>query len=294
MKHELSILIPIYNDDCREMVKALSCQAEAIDGLKYEIIVADDGSDESYIITNSQISALPNVRFIRREQNVGRAAIRNFLCCESKYEWALFLDGDMTIVSNSFIKSYLDADVKEVAYGGYCVGPGEASCLRFIYEKACEPMHRAEERRKRPFQNFHTSNFMIRRDIMLSHPLDERFRHYGYEDVLWGKQLHKAGITIIHLDNPTGFYDFEDNAHFVSKTEEGLRTLYTFRKELRGYSRLLTFIEGLHSGATCWAIKLWHWAFGSLERRNLCGKHPNLSIFKLYKLGYYLTYSKNH
>ncbi len=290
MKHELSILIPIYNDDCREMVKALSCQAEVIEELKYEIIVADDGSDNSQLtIHHSELSMLPHVRYIRREQNAGRAAIRNFLCREAQYEWVLFLDGDMTIVNNQFIRQYLEAEVKDVAYGGYCVGPGERTCLRYLYEKECEPMHQAKERRKRPFQHFHTSNFLVRRDIMQTYPLDERFRHYGYEDVLWGKQLRKAGIEITHLDNPTGFYDFEDNAHFVSKTEEGLRTLFTFCKELRGYSQLLTFTDGIHIEAVRGIIKLWHRLFGSLERKNLCGRSPSLRIFKLYKLGYYLS-----
>ena len=42
-KNGLSILIPTYNGDCRAMVEELSCQAQALVGLDYEIIVADDG-----------------------------------------------------------------------------------------------------------------------------------------------------------------------------------------------------------------------------------------------------------
>ena len=40
---ELSILIPVYNDDATLLVKSLSKQAQAILGLCYEIIVFDDG-----------------------------------------------------------------------------------------------------------------------------------------------------------------------------------------------------------------------------------------------------------
>jgi hypothetical protein len=36
-------------------------------------------------------------------------------------------------------------------------------------------------------------------------------------------------------------------------------------------------------------IRLWHRLFGALERRNLCSNHPSLNVFKLYKLGYYLS-----
>ena len=289
-RQELSILIPVYNSDCRQQVTALSHQAETIEGLRCEIVVADDGSDDVALQgINAELSALPNVRYIRREQNVGRAAIRNYLAHEARYEWLLFMDGDMAIPSDTFLKKWVEADVKEVAYGGYVVGEGSRSSLRFIYEKENEPMHRATERRKRPHQHFHTCNFLIRRDLMLANPFDERFRHYGYEDVLFGKQLNKNDVKIEHVDNPAGFFDFEDNVHFVNKTEEGLRTLHVFRKDLRGYSQMLTFVDGIHLGVVRWCIRCWHRLFGALERRNLCGNSPSLRLFKLYKLGFFLT-----
>lgn len=289
MKRELSILIPTYNGDCRQQVAALSRQAEAIGGLDYEIIVADDGStDRSSVARCREVDQLPRCRFIDRGQNSGRAAIRNFLARQARCEWLLFMDCDMTIVSDSFLSRYLESDVAQIAYGGYSVGQGENSNLRYLYEKQCEPQHQVEERRKRSFLHFHTCNFLVRRDIILAHPFDERFRHYGYEDVLWGKQLRQAGISIEHLDNPAGFCTFEDNAHFVSKTEEGLRTLHTFRADLRGYSQLITFTDGIHLGIVKSLLRLWHRLFSPLERRNLCGSHPSLRLFKLYKLGYYL------
>lgn len=296
MKQELSILIPIYNSDCTSQVAALSRQAEAIEGLKYEIIVADDGSDRMddgrWMMDDGQLSAFPHVRFIRREQNVGRAAIRNFLCNEAQYAWLLFMDGDMTIPSDDFVRRWLDADVEQVGYGGYIIGRGEETNLRYLYERQCEAMHTAEERRKRPFMHFHTCNFLISKPLMQQYPFDERFHHYGYEDVLFGKRLRQAGIRIVHPDNPAGFFDYEDNAHFVSKTEEGLRTLKEFRSDLRGYSQMLTFVDGIHISAVKSVIRLWHRLFSTWERRNLCSEKPSLRLFKLYKLGYFLTLTK--
>ena len=290
MKQELSILIPIYNSDCRKQVTELNHQAQAIEGLRYEIIVADDGSTETAVGDwLSTLSQQSNVRIIHREQNVGRAVIRNFLCNEAQYDWLLFMDGDMTIPAGDFVRHWLDADVAQVGYGGYIVGRGEASNLRYLYEKQCEAMHRAEERRKRPFMHFHTCNFLISKALMQQYPFDERFHHYGYEDVIFGKRLRQAGIQIAHPDNPAGFFDYEDNAHFVSKTEEGLRTLYEFRKDLHGYSQMLTFVDGIHIGAVKSVFRLWHRLFGKWERRNLCGSKPSLKAFKLYKLGYFLT-----
>ena len=50
MKQELSILVPTYNGDCRAMVTELHHQAEAIAGLRYEMIIADDGSRDGRIL----------------------------------------------------------------------------------------------------------------------------------------------------------------------------------------------------------------------------------------------------
>ena len=127
---------------------------------------------------------------------------------------------------------------------------------------------------------------------MLAHPFDERFRYYGYEDVLFGKQLRADHIAITHLDNPMGFCTFESNPDFVAKTEEGLRTLHQFRNELRGYSRLLTLVEGIHIPLILSLIRFFHRLFGGLIRRNLCSHHPNLRLFSLYKLGYFLCIDK--
>lgn len=289
MKQELSILIPTYDGDCRAMVTELQQQAQDIGGLTYEIIVADDGSPERrFVELCREVERLPHCRFIDRGVNSGRAAIRNFLAREARYEWLLFLDCDMSIPSCRFLSDYLDADVADIAYGGYRPGPGDAANLRYRYEKACEPMHRADERGKHPYQHFHTCNFMVRRQLMLDHPFDERFRHYGYEDVLFGKQLRIAGITIVHLDNPAGFFTYEDNAHFVSKTEEGLRTLHLFSNELQGYSQMLDFVARL-SPTLRRLLRLAHSLCGPFERRLLCGSHPSLRLFKLYKLGYFLS-----
>ena len=295
MKQELSILIPTYNDVCTELVGKLCAQAKAIDRLDYEIIVADDGSTDSDCTeANQAIESMPGCIYIKRGVNVGRAAIRNYLARQAAYRWLLFIDSDMSIVDPAFLANYLNSTSEEVVYGGYRVGGGDMHNLRYLYEKAAEGGHTAEKRQRKPYKDFHTSNFMIRRDLMLAHPFDERFRRYGYEDVLFGKTLRQHGIRIEHIDNPVGFDSFEENLAFVEKTEEGLHTLYEFSNELRGYNYLLTFVNGIHLGFVKAAIRLWHRLFGPIERHRLAGRHPNLTIFKIYKLGYYLSLTKKN
>ena len=288
----LSILIPTYNDLCVNLVDALRLQAEAAD-YAYEILVADDGSTDADVIArNSGINQWEHCQYLRQPKNIGRAAIRNYLAQTAQYDGVLFIDSDMTLVRADFLSKYASIESAEVVDGGVCIG-GDADALRdnlrYRYEKAVEHEHTVEIRQQNPYRDFHTANFLIRRDLMLAHPFDERFRHYGYEDVLFGKQLRADRIAITHIDNPLGFCTFEPNPDFVSKTEEGLRTLCQFRHELRGYSRMLTFTDGIHIPPILWIIRLSHRLFGTIIRRNLCGHHPNLRLFGLYKLGYFLT-----
>ena len=287
----ISVLIPTYNQPCLELVSQLQAQLEQA-AVAYEIIVADDGStDERTVEANLGITTLGHCQYIVRKENAGRAAIRNFLAQEAQYDLLLFIDSDMSIVDGQYIRRYLAAECDSVLDGGVRIVGGEDEWrgnLRYLYEKAEEPHHTAQERQRTPYQHLHTANLLIRRELMLKYPFDERFRHYGYEDVLLGKTLRRHRVAIRHIDNPLGFSTFESNADFVAKTEEGLRTLYEFREDLRGYSRLLTLVSGIHIPLVKTMIRWVHRLIGPAVRRNLCSTHPRLFLFKLYKLGYYL------
>jgi glycosyltransferase involved in cell wall biosynthesis len=288
----LSILVPTYNDPCVTLVDALRLQAESA-GISYEILVGDDGSTDTNVIqTNQAINDWPHCRYILRTQNSGRAAIRNFLAQQARYDYLLFIDSDMTILSPTFLSRYLSESDVSVVIGGVSIQGFPDTLrgnLRYLYEKAEEPHHTAALRQQSPYQHLHTANLLIRRDLMLAHPFDERFRRYGYEDVLLGKTLRQQHVAIRHIDNPVGFCTFESNPEFVAKTEEGLRTLHQFQSDLRGYSRLLTFISGIHIPLILSLIRLCHKLFQKAERRNLCSSRPSLFTFKLYRLGYFLS-----
>lgn len=284
---ELSILIPTFNDPCSTLVRNLHQQAEAL-GMTYEILVADDGSTQQKVLEeNRSINALPHCQLIERRVNAGRAAIRNFLAQQARYAWLLFIDSDMVVCRNDYLRKYASCEETPIVDGGVVIGTCIPGNLRSMYEKAAESEHTYEERQQSPYRDFHTANFMIQRALMIEHPFDERFRNYGYEDVLFGKAMEQAGVPILHIDNPMSFEIFEENEHFVSKTEEGLRTLYQFRHELKGYSRLLDRAQTLPRTPIRW----WHQLFGAIERKHLTGRHPSLWVFKIYKTGYFLSLS---
>lgn len=290
MIHELSILIPSYNSDCRKMVEELHTMCEDIpQPFSYEIIVADDASkDRNVTEANRQIEQMKGCRLLVNAENKGSAATRNVLAANSRYEWLLFLDSDMEIPAKDFIAQYLSHDDSDVVNGGIAIGGDENlwhDNLRYRYEKKAECRHTAEKRNKSGFRQFRSTNFMIRRSVFESSPFDERFKKSGYEDVHFGRNLQRNGARILHIDNPLVLADFEDNAGYMAKCERNMRTLFQFRNEMEGYSDILHLAERMpHT-----PVKIWHSIFGKWERRLLTGHCTSLTLFNIYRIGYIVS-----
>ena len=307
---DLSILLPSYNNVCVSLVQVLQRQADALRGkldkpFRYEIIVADDGStDAACIDANRVIGDMLHCRYLRMEQNVGRAQIRNVLISESRGDYVLLLDSDLFLCDDNYLYKYATSTA-DVVYGGTRIGgeglamvDNEANTenlkgnLRYIYEKKAEPSHRAAFRQLRPNQEISVCNLYARRDIMEAHPFDSRFKAYGYEDVLFGKRLAESGIEVTHIDNPMLINEFEPNSVFVKKTEEAILTLCRFEQDLEGYSNLKTKVSTLGRYIPLSLFRLWHRIMKNKEKRNLTGSKPSLLLFKLYKLGFFLENRK--
>ena len=303
---DLSILLPSYNNVCVSLVQVLQRQADALRGkldkpFSYEIIVADDCStDAACIDANRVIGDMLHCRYLRMEQNVGRAQIRNVLISESRGDYVLLIDSDLFLCDDNYLYKYATSTA-DVVYGGTRIGgkgfamvDDEANTenlkgnLRYIYEKKAEPSHRATFRQLRPNQEISVCNLYARRDIMEAHPFDSRFKAYGYEDVLFGKRLAESGIEVTHIDNPVLINEFEPNSVFVKKTEEAILTLCRFEQDLEGYSNLKTKVSTLGRYIPLSLFRLWHRIMKNKEKRNLTGSKPSLLLFKLYKLGFFL------
>lgn len=285
----ISILIPTYNDDCVSFAHTLMRQCSDIPGLEWELIVGDDGSICPQVIeTNRQIDTWPHCRYWLTGVNRGRAAIRNELAKIAKGQWLLMVDADLKVLHHDYISKYV-AFIKEstqpcACCGGYQVGKGSISNLRYRYEKSVEKHQSASFRLKAPYQNFKLSNTLIYRTILLEHPLNEHILHYGYEDVMFGIMLKKAGVPVVHLDNPVLFDRFESNLSFVEKIEASIEVLTIFRNELKGYSTLLTLV-GTSNGHILSSILYPVLSFlHSFLKKNLLSCLPSLFALRLYKL----------
>lgn len=296
---ELSILIPVYNDDATLLVKSLSKQAQAISGLCYEIIVFDDGStDLTSVEINKTLTLLPHCRYVNVEHHDCRAAMRNDMFKQAKYDWHLMIDARLTLMNDDFLMRYLCCGVQvgEVACGGVCVDGGLLTAqlysenLRFRYEKHEESKHSYIVRKSEPYKAFRTTNFFYHKSVLKQVPYNEQVKGYGYEDVLLGKALSEKKIKVTHIDNPVAYTEFEENLVYLRKIEEALRTLHAFEGELNDYSPLLHARNILRKFHLLGAFRKFHALCKGWELMNLCSNMPSLFIFKLYKLGYYVSF----
>ena len=287
----LSILIPVFNWDCSQLIKDLHFQGLVL-GIPYEIIVADDCSTDKELQEKSRIIAESheNCRYFGLPHNIGRAAIRNFLADQSRYDKLLFLDCDAAVKDKQFLKNYMEvADKASVICGGITHPdeiPQKGWELRYLYEKNAAFERSAGFRSQNPYLRFTSFSFMIDRDVFMKIRFDESYVRYGYEDVQFGHELEQNGVSILHIDNPMAHLGLEDNAAFLNKTRQAVLNAFDHKNEIGESSKLLNHYHRVLKWKVRWLFRvIWTFFQKSMER-NLLGPKPKLRIFSLYKLCY--------
>lgn len=290
----ISICIPIFNYDVRQLVYSLNFQAcELV--IEYEILLIDDGSDKLIKEKNRELASLPQVRYKELPQNIGRSAIRNMLANEASFRYLIFMDCDAEICNNDYIRRYAvccSPDV--VCFGGckYHTAPSDPRLhLRWLFGVNREDVD-AHIREKNPNLSFRTFNFLIDKNIMLTTKFDERLRGYGHEDTLFGIELLKKDIEIMHIDNPLIHTGLDSAETFIQRSEESLRNLIEIQRLLNKDKTFTDSVKILRTKHKISRLGLSPFA-GLIFRiskknllKNLTGQSPFLFFFDLYRLGY--------
>lgn len=265
---KISVLIPCLHEDCTQLKRDLQAVA-AREGVDVEVL---DG----------------------RKQ--GRAANCNALAARATGDWLLFVDADAAVPPSFSFRAYQSAAREaDVVCGGLRHpdrNPNPAATLRYRYERKADARRAARYRRLAPYDRLSTFNLLVRRSLFMQVRFDESIREYGYEDVLFSAELERRGVEILHIDNVLLHMGLEPNAVYLAKAETALRTAYSLRGRLGGHSHVAEAAARLEKwhvgGAARWAFRVARpWL-----RRNLLSRHPSLSFFRVYKLGYYLNLVK--
>ncbi len=289
----ISILIPVYNCNIVTLVRELHNQA-SMASVPVEIIVVDDCSSELLRDQNKDVDKLPGVKFIELEKNIGRASIRNKLAELASFPSLLFMDCDSEVPAADYIKNYLPYCGKEVVVCGgriYSPVPPEEPemMLRWLYGIKREQLS-AEVRSKNPYHSFMTNNFLISRAILSQIRFDESLIQYGHEDTLFGFELEKNGIPVIHMNNPLIHTGLEITREFLRKTSEGIENLVIMvvqgkinREGLEDIRLLKVYDKINRFGLVKLYLKMYY-QFERAVMNNLMSVSPNLFDFDLYKL----------
>ncbi|MBO4333920.1 MAG: glycosyltransferase family 2 protein [Paludibacteraceae bacterium] len=293
----LSILIPVYNADVSKLVHDLHRQALLLD-CPFEIVLADDCSQPEFVEINKCLVNLDGVVYEQMPQNVGRAIIRNRLAQKARFDLLVFMDCDVAMVDDFYLKRYLEQTSADVVFGGYTykVEQKQPECmLRWTYDTTLRTLN-AEQRRKNPYSAFSTVNFFIRRSLMLQYPFNEKLSVYGHEDSMLRCVLEQKGISISHIDNPVYHAHLDDNVSFLEKTRKGVENLLVINdmpecRQLTEHINLLRYYAKLRRFHLVKPLKLLYLLSNKWLVVNLMSAKPCLALFQWYKLGYlcYIT-----
>ncbi len=240
----ISILIPVYNFDICTLVQELHRQSSQL-AIPFEIICLDDGSTTAFKEKNRTIKEYTHLTYQELPQNLGRSKIRNRLGELAKYDQLLFMDCDSKVVREDYMAHYANhLQSRSVLYGGrvYQPSPPADPALRFHWEYGRQrEQQTADQRAKKPFHAFMTNNFIIPKAIFQQIRFDEQLTQYGHEDTLFGMELKRRNIHILHLDNPLEHLGLETQTIFLQKTQKGIENLYQlYTRQLDIETKLLS------------------------------------------------------
>jgi glycosyltransferase involved in cell wall biosynthesis len=301
---KISLLIPVYNYDIVALVHSMKSAIGKVPEL-YEILIGDDGSSIEYSEKYRSLEG-EGVRVIYSEKNIGRATIRNRLALEAKGDFFLFVDADAMLPGTA--EAYLLKWIPMMPYYKVLNGgtlyhespPGDPDkLLRWKYGKYRE-QRKAAERNKHAHAGFSTFNVLIEKSVFARIRFNEELKQYGHEDTLFGYQLKKAGIAILHIDNGLMHEGLESNKDFLSKTKlgiENLSKLYDTVTDKKAFSETVRILRIYHKLRFFRLTLILAGIFIRYRERmeiSLDSSNISLRLFGFYKICMFCTFREIH
>lgn len=284
----LSILIPIYQENCVKLIHDLVEQANKLT-CDYEILVFDDCSP---LIPqeNKVLSQIPKVEYKELEENLGRSKIRNYLSDCANGDILLFLDGDSGIVRDDFLKKYLrEIEKYDIVRGG------TVYCSKDKMPKGCDLhwKYGTKVESNKGLKNkdmFTTNNFCIRKSVFSKVRFREDINGYGHEDTLFKFDLEAHSFSFCNIDNPVEHLGLKTFEQFIKSTESAVVNLKKLNQRNKNLIQRIKLVKAYNKLSKLGLEKLYSRFFLMTRKMMLnllATKNPNLLILNLYKLGIY-------
>jgi glycosyltransferase involved in cell wall biosynthesis len=296
----ISVLIPVYNIDVRELVQEVYMQLSA-SGKAYEILLLDDGSTKEMIACNTSCIFRENISFSSNDVNRGRVYTRNKLAARAQFSWLLFLDADCKIVSENFIEDYLKSandEVDVICGGTNYISVIPEDCRYRLHWKYANERVGISNVRQVGKKGFLFNNILIRKSFYHQLQFPEILKGYGHEDTWVGIQIDHLQAKIKDINNPVLHDDLDTNEVFFQKQQSALNNLkalatYTSDEILGRHVRIFRYYLYLRKTGL---QNLFYQVIAIFERRilaNLFGCNPSLFLFDLIRLKLFIRIMKN-
>jgi glycosyltransferase involved in cell wall biosynthesis len=294
----LSVLVPVYNYPAHTFIKSLHKQGLETN-IEFEIIVIDNASNKEIIDENVEnIKTLQFVRYIQHAQNLGRSRIRNRLADEANYEHLVFLDCDLALPDTHFFERYVnEIGHHPVVCGGLSyesTPPAEGlKMLRWKYGHLRESTP-LEKRKAAPYESFKTSNFLIQKNYFNEIRFNENIVQYGHEDTLFGLELKKKSIPVLHINNPVLHLGIDDAPEFLEKSKQALANLVLLSAEIPELKeiKILNIYNTYFNAFTSFFFLLFVNIFSGVIKKNLNSAKPRIWLFDIYRLAFLAVYKR--
>lgn len=296
----LSILIPTYNYNVYPLVTELKSQADVL-GIAYEILVQDDAS-KSFLKENTEINLLQHCSYTLNHENLGRGNNINLLNNRAQFDYVLIMEADAFPEKKTYLQDLIASINKDtqVLFGGVTYPnekPEKDKLLRWKYgnERESIPL---SERLKNPYHFVFTWNLLVKKELLSNYHFPYNVKDYGYEDVVFIKQLKENNVPIQHIENRLVHFNTETSLTFIGKTEKAITTLNQLIEDKK------LDLKDTKIGKAYRIIQFWQldivirFLFKKLSKQmiaNLTSSNPSLIVLDLYKLGYFcLPNQKQH
>ena len=293
----LSILVPTYNYNAFPLVFELHQQCVNC-GIPFEILCQDDGSTITFI-ENNQINKLQGGQYLSNKKNVGRSSNINALAEISKFDYLLILEADAFPLNKNYIETYIEAIKEEpqAVFGGVIYSeskPEKKKILRWIYGNARESKN-LTTRLKNPHDIVFSWNLLIEKKVFLNNHFDSSITTYGFEDLVFLKNLKEKNVSIRQIDNPCVHQNEEQSAVFIEKSKIAvLNLIELYRKNIlcTSDSSLLRAFETIKKTHLITKTSFLFDRFEKPMKKNLLSIKPSLFLFDLYRLGYFCKHAQ--
>ncbi len=294
----LSILIPTYNYNLENLLIGLKDALSTVD-IDYEVISLEDGSTQYLEENKKALSSIENAHHIISKSNKGRITSRLLLAKKAKYDWLLFVDSDILIQNNSFIKNYLNKldSGYDAIYGGFCYKqekPEKGLILRWKYGNTYEQVD-AASRNKNPYKIVISGNFMIKKNTFIDITSEIDNEGYGYDNY-FGALMKTKKTKVLHIDNNVIHTGLDSNIDFFNKVKRSVETIYDYHTKnpfKTTENSLLETYKSLSKIGLTGVTSFFYKATKRIIKNQLLSHNPNLTLLQFYKLGYLCSLSSH-